>query len=98
LCDQVKDFNNVVIAYEPIWAIGTGKAATPETAQKTHKALRDFLKTRIGDNADSVRIIYGGSVNAKNCSTYASCPDVDGFLVGGASLKPEFQQIVNAKI
>lgn len=98
LCDKIKDFSHVVIAYEPIYAIGTGKAATPETAQATHTAIRQFLKTRIGEQADKVRIIYGGSVNAKNCADYASCPDVDGFLVGGASLKPEFANIVNAKI
>lgn len=98
LCDKVTDFSKVVIAYEPIYAIGTGKAATPQTAQATHEAIRAFLKTKIGESADKVRIIYGGSVNAKNCSDYASCADVDGFLVGGASLKPEFQQIVNAKI
>lgn len=89
LCDKLKDFSNVVIAYEPIYAIGTGKAATPNTAQATHSAIREFLKTRIGDAAAKVRIIYGGSVNGKNCADYASCPDVDGFLVGGASLKPE---------
>lgn len=98
VCDKVKDFTNVVIAYEPIYAIGTGKAATPETAQKTHSAIRSFLKGRIGADADKVRIIYGGSVNAANCADYASCPDVDGFLVGGASLKPEFTKICNAKI
>lgn len=98
LCDKIKDFSHVVIAYEPIYAIGTGKAATPETAQATHTAIRKFLKTRIGEQAEKVRIIYGGSVNAKNCADYASCPDVDGFLVGGASLKPEFANIVNAKI
>lgn len=97
LCKEVTDFSKIVIAYEPIYAIGTGKAATPETAQATHAALRSFLKGKIGEQADSVRIIYGGSVNGKNCSDYASCPDVDGFLVGGASLKPEFTTIVNAK-
>lgn len=88
-CDKIKDFSKVVIAYEPIYAIGTGKAATPETAQATHSTIRAFLRTRIGEEAEKVRIIYGGSVNAKNCADYASCPDVDGFLVGGASLKPE---------
>lgn len=98
LCETIKDFSNVVIAYEPIYAIGTGKAATPDTAQATHTAIRKFLSSKIGSDAEKVRIIYGGSVNGKNCSDYASCPDVDGFLVGGASLKPEFQQIVNAKI
>ena len=97
LASTVSDFTDVVIAYEPIYAIGTGKAATPDTAQKTHAAIRAFLATKIGqDKADQVRIIYGGSVNGKNCNDYASCPDVDGFLVGGASLKPEFHSIVNA--
>ncbi|CCG81107.1 Triosephosphate isomerase [Taphrina deformans PYCC 5710] len=97
VCDKVKDFSHVVIAYEPIYAIGTGKAATPETAQATHSAIRTFLKSKIGAESDKIRIIYGGSVNGKNCSDYASCPDVDGFLVGGASLKPEFTTICNAK-
>ncbi|BFZ57725.1 triosephosphate isomerase [Savitreella phatthalungensis] len=97
LCDKVSDLSNVVIAYEPIYAIGTGKPATAETAQKTHVAIRNFLEKRVGAKvAEQVRIIYGGSVNGKNCTDYASCKDVDGFLVGGASLKPEFHNIVNA--
>jgi len=94
-----EDWANVVIAYEPVWAIGTGVTATPEQAQETHEQLRGWIKENVGaDIADAVRIQYGGSVNAGNCKTLAQKPDIDGFLVGGASLKPaDFITIVNAK-
>eukprot|EP00287_Rhodomonas_sp_CCMP768_P004768 CAMPEP_0196726438 /NCGR_PEP_ID=MMETSP1091-20130531/7705_1 /TAXON_ID=302021 /ORGANISM="Rhodomonas sp., Strain CCMP768" /LENGTH=249 /DNA_ID=CAMNT_0042068885 /DNA_START=30 /DNA_END=779 /DNA_ORIENTATION=- len=98
--EPIKDLlkpESVVIAYEPIWAIGTGVTATPEQAQETHKDLRAYIKEACGDAvADAVRIQYGGSANAKNAPELSACPDIDGFLVGGASLKPEFGDIVKA--
>uniref|UniRef100_A0A0W0EY07 Triosephosphate isomerase n=1 Tax=Moniliophthora roreri TaxID=221103 RepID=A0A0W0EY07_MONRR len=87
-----------VIAYEPVWAIGTGKVATPQQAQEAHADIRTFLLNTVSSTvASSTRIIYGGSVSAANCKELAALPDVDGFLVGGASLKPEFVQIINSK-
>lgn len=95
---KVSDWSKVVVAYEPVWAIGTGKVATPQQAQEAHKAIRAFLKSKVsGSVSDSTRIIYGGSVTAANCKELAALPDVDGFLVGGASLKPEFVDIINAR-
>jgi len=88
--------DTVVIAYEPIWAIGTGVTATPEQAQETHKQIRDYLATVNADMAAGMRIQYGGSANAANADALSACPDIDGFLVGGASLKPEFAEIVAA--
>ncbi|XP_069364827.1 triosephosphate isomerase [Maniola hyperantus] len=88
---------NVVLAYEPVWAIGTGKTASPQQAQDVHASLRSWLSSHASaDVAQSVRIQYGGSVTASNAKELAACPDIDGFLVGGASLKPEFIDIVNA--
>jgi triosephosphate isomerase len=85
----------VAIAYEPIWAIGTGRTATPEQAQETIVFIRDVLRARFGDAADGVRILYGGSVNAANVDSLMAQPDIDGALVGGASLDPEsFARIV----
>lgn len=100
---KVTDWTDVVIAYEPVWAIGTGKVATPDQAQEVHAALRAWLSANVSPEvAASVRILYGGSVSAKNCAELAGKEDVDGFLVGGASLKPEFTAIVdsykNAKV
>ena len=96
--DKVKDWSKVVVAYEPVWAIGTGKVATPDQAQEVHKALRNWLTEHVSaDVSASTRIIYGGSVTAANCAELAKTGDIDGFLVGGASLKPEFVNIVNAK-
>jgi len=84
------DWEKIVIAYEPIWAIGTGKVATTQQAQEVHEAIRGWLKANVSDKvAEETRILYGGSVNAKNCKELAKEKDIDGFLVGGASLKPE---------
>lgn len=98
ISEFVKDWTNVVIAYEPVWAIGTGKTATPQQAQDVHASLRKWIAENISPEvAAAVRIQYGGSVTAANCKDLGSQPDIDGFLVGGASLKPEFVQIVNAR-
>jgi len=87
----VKDWSKVVVAYEPVWAIGTGKVATPAQAQEAHAKLRNWLHTNVSPAvAASTRIIYGGSVTAGNAKELAALADIDGFLVGGASLKPEF--------
>ena len=95
----VSDWTNIVIAYEPVWAIGTGLAATPEDAQDIHKEIRAHLTKTIGaDQAEAVRILYGGSVNGKNATEFKDKADVDGFLVGGASLKPEFVDIVRSRL
>jgi triosephosphate isomerase (TIM) len=85
----------ITIAYEPVWAIGTGQSATPEQAQAVHAAIRGRIAGIIGENAaDEVTILYGGSVNAQNAASLFEQPDIDGALVGGASLKPdEFAQI-----
>ncbi len=85
----------IAIAYEPIWAIGTGKTATPETAQETVSFIRRRLGERLGVAADAVRILYGGSVKAANIDQLMAQSDIDGVLVGGASLDPrEFARIV----
>lgn len=97
VADVVKDWSKIVVAYEPVWAIGTGKVATSEQAQEVHAAIRKWAAEKLGDStAEALRIIYGGSVAAKNCKELAQQKDIDGFLVGGASLKPEFVDIVNA--
>ena len=81
--------DDIVVAYEPVWAIGTGVTATTEQAQETHAFIRGELKTKYGDKAEGVRILYGGSVKPENVDDIMACPDVDGALVGGASLKPD---------
>jgi triosephosphate isomerase len=82
-------WKNIVIAYEPIWAIGTGKVASSAQAQEVHAAIRAWLASDVGETAaKETRIIYGGSVTEKNCKELATQEDIDGFLVGGASLKP----------
>ncbi|KZT02829.1 triose phosphate isomerase [Laetiporus sulphureus 93-53] len=92
------DWSKIVIAYEPVWAIGTGKVATSAQAQEAHAGIRKFLASAVSPAvAEITRIIYGGSVTAVNCKELGTQPDVDGFLVGGASLKPEFVDIINAK-
>eukprot|EP00245_Coleochaete_scutata_P000445 TRINITY_DN10572_c0_g1_i1.p1 TRINITY_DN10572_c0_g1~~TRINITY_DN10572_c0_g1_i1.p1 ORF type:complete len:290 (+),score=45.99 TRINITY_DN10572_c0_g1_i1:100-870(+) len=94
---QPSDWANIVLAYEPVWAIGTGKVATPAQAQEVHADLRAWLAANISQTvADQTRIQYGGSVNGGNCVELASQPDVDGFLVGGASLKSEFLDIIKS--
>jgi len=94
---QISDWSRVVLAYEPVWAIGTGKTATPEQAQEVHLAIRGWLEQNVSaEVAGATRILYGGSVTADNCKALAACPDIDGSLVGGASLKKDFIQIVNA--
>jgi len=90
------DWSNIVIAYEPVWAIGTGKVATTLQAQETHADLRTYLDNELSIGT-TTRIIYGGSVSGANCVELAKQNDVDGFLVGGASLKPEFVDIVNSR-
>jgi triosephosphate isomerase len=81
--------DNTVIAYEPIWAIGTGKTATPEQAQEVHAYIREKLNVLYGNKAGNFCIIYGGSVTPENIDSLMACKDVDGALVGGASLKVE---------
>ena len=91
--DQVKE---LVIAYEPIWAIGTGETATSDQAEEVCKLIRDLIeKLYDEDTAEEVRIQYGGSMNAGNAADLLSKPDIDGGLIGGASLKPDFGKIVN---
>ncbi|MBK8467217.1 MAG: triose-phosphate isomerase [Chloracidobacterium sp.] len=93
----VADMERIIIAYEPVWAIGTGKTATPEQAQEMHGFIRRTVaETHAGETADKVRILYGGSVKPDNIATLMSQPDVDGALVGGSSLEAgSFAQIVN---
>ena len=95
----VADMERIIIAYEPVWAIGTGKTATPEQAQEMHAYIRQTVAASHGnDVADAVRILYGGSVKPDNIATLMSQTDVDGALVGGASLEAEsFASIVNYK-
>src|SRR4030042_2048591 len=89
------DASDTIIAYEPIWAIGTGKTATTEQAQEVHSYIRERLKILYSNKADEMRIIYGGSVTPENIAVLMACKDVDGALVGGASLKVEsFTRIV----
>ncbi|KAI7867290.1 triosephosphate isomerase [Spinellus fusiger] len=98
VADKIKDWTHVVVAYEPVWAIGTGKVASPEQAQEVHSVLRKWLAENVSkDVADKTRIIYGGSVSGANAVELAKKEDIDGFLVGGASLKPEFSTIVAAR-
>ena len=91
--EQVK---GVVIAYEPVWAIGTGLTATDEQANETIGVIREAIRSAYGDAADEVRIQYGGSMNPKNCKGLMAQPEIDGGLIGGASLKAEdFSKVVN---
>lgn len=92
-----EDWANVVIAYEPVWAIGTGRTATPEQAQEVHKALREWLASNVSAKvAAETRIVYGGSMKGSNAPDLLKQPDIDGGLIGGASLKAEFFDIINA--
>jgi len=93
ILDPVK----MVLAYEPVWAIGTGLTATPEDAQATHAGIRKLIADKASAAvAEGIRIQYGGSANAANAEALSAQPDIDGFLVGGASMKPEFAEIVAA--
>lgn len=88
-------WEKIVIAYEPVWAIGTGKTATPEMAQEVHQGIRQWMTQNVSaEVASKIRIIYGGSVSAANCNDLMKEKDIDGFLVGGASLKPDFEKII----
>ena len=95
----VNDLSLIIIAYEPVWAIGTGKTATPEQAQEMHGYIREVIaEAHAADAAESLRILYGGSVKPDNIAELMAQPDVDGALVGGASLEAEsFAKIVNYK-
>jgi triosephosphate isomerase (TIM) len=87
----------VVVAYEPVWAIGTGRTATPQQAEAVHELLRRRLRTAVGEAADEMLLLYGGSVKADNAKTLFACANIDGGLVGGASLKAdEFLAIARA--
>lgn len=92
------EMKRVIIAYEPVWAIGTGKTATAEQAQEVCKIIRDVIASLYGDNvAQATSILYGGSMNAKNAAELLEKEDVDGGLIGGASLKTaDFTTIVHA--
>ena len=87
-------FLKIVVAYEPVWAIGTGVTASPEQAQSVHAFIRQLLANKSNDVAQQTPILYGGSMNAANANELIACADIDGGLIGGASLKPEdFLQI-----
>jgi triosephosphate isomerase len=88
--------SEIVVAYEPVWAIGTGRTASPEQAQQVHALLRKQLAAATA-HAERVHILYGGSMNAANAASLLAQPDIDGGLIGGASLKaPDFLQIIAA--
>ena len=97
---EKEQLENVVIAYEPVWAIGTGKTATDEQAEEVCACIRGVVKSLYGeDTGDGMTIQYGGSMNAKNAASLLSMPDIDGGLIGGASLKPaDFAVIVKAAV
>mmetsp|Transcript_4635 Transcript_4635/g.4153 ORF Transcript_4635/g.4153 Transcript_4635/m.4153 type:complete len:259 (-) Transcript_4635:2212-2988(-) len=96
---SIPDWSKVVLAYEPVWAIGTGVTASPEQAQETHAEIRAWLSKNVSPEvANSTRIIYGGSATAANAGDLYAKPDINGFLVGGASLKPEFVKIINSTL
>lgn len=93
--ELVTNWDNFVVAYEPVWAIGTGKVATPEQAQETCANVRALVKDKKGEEvANNLRIQYGGSSSPDNIEGLACQPDIDGFLVGGAALKPTFMKMV----
>ena len=93
----IDSFHNIIVAYEPVWAIGTGMTATPEQAQAVHLFIRNLLGESSEKIAQKTPILYGGSMNAGNAMELISCPDIDGGLIGGAALKAEdFLQICKA--
>lgn len=93
---EAKDWENIILAYEPVWAIGTGETASPEQAQEMHQFIRQTIETKFGKEvAENVSILYGGSVKPENAKEIFSKPDVDGGLIGGAALKAaDFSAIV----
>lgn len=94
---SISHWEKVVIAYEPVWAIGTGKVATSAQAQAVHSGIRKWVQEKTGEEvAAGLRIIYGGSVTPENSAELLSQSDIDGFLVGGGALKPSFASIVHA--
>ncbi len=97
---SVEQLDNITIAYEPIWAIGTGRTASSQQAQDMHAHIRSVIAAQYGQEAaGNMAILYGGSCNAGNASELFACPDVDGGLIGGASLKPDtFLAIINAMV
>ncbi|WP_462151208.1 triose-phosphate isomerase [Pseudoalteromonas xiamenensis] len=95
----VASLENSVVAYEPVWAIGTGKTATPEQAQQVHKFIRELIAQSDASLAAKLPLLYGGSVNDENCDLLFAQPDIDGGLIGGASLKPEaFKRICESAV
>ena len=91
-----EDWANVAIAYEPVWAIGTGVTATPKMAQETHADIREWIKTNVGEDiATATRIQYGGSMKGANAEALLAQPDIDGGLIGSASLKADFFNVIN---
>ena len=95
---HIADARKTIVAYEPVWAIGTGRTATPGDADEAIKYIRRVLRKKFGKAAsDKIRILYGGSMNAANCDELMAMPDIDGGLIGGASLKAaDFARIVQA--
>lgn len=94
---KAEDYARIVVAYEPVWAIGTGKTASPAQAEDVHKYIREYLAKEISQQvSDATRIIYGGSVTDANAEELIKQANIDGFLVGGAALKPGFTKIVDA--
>lgn len=92
-----EDWEKVAIAYEPVWAIGTGLTATPEMAQETHASIREWMSDNVSPAvAKAIRIQYGGSMKGANAKELLAQPDIDGGLIGGASLKPDFWNVINA--
>ena len=94
LCAGVSELDpsqiaSMLVAYEPVWAIGTGRTATPAEAESVHAVIRAALRERVGSDGDRVPILYGGSVNERNAASLLSAPDIDGVLVGSACLKPD---------
>jgi triosephosphate isomerase len=88
----------IILAYEPVWAIGTGRTASPEMAQEMHRMIREWLSEKFGEEAQEVRILYGGSVKPDNIGVLMLQPDIDGALVGGACLEAEsFLRIIHYK-
>lgn len=92
---KANEISECIIAYEPVWAIGTGKTASPDQAQEVHAYIRSLLHAKYGNVSEDISILYGGSVNAGNAADIFGCADIDGGLVGGASLKvDDFMQII----